>query len=206
MEAEADEAEEPGSSDNAEPDEPAPPSALPEEEESAGYALPPELEHKTVHGGFSSSLLWGIGILVMLGGLGVQYIYYNRLIMAGNPEVRPLLEQLCSVTGCRLPPRRELSAIELGDHLVQSHPRYENSLLITATLLNRADFVQPYPVLEVVMTDLRQEEIARRRFLPKEYLVGDHDAMSFKPGNEVPLMLEVLDPGKQAVGFEFNFY
>ncbi len=182
------------------------PEAPTETQTASAYHLPPELEQTNPHGGFFSTLLWAVGIVLMLAGLAMQYLYYHRLTLAENPQLRPFLAHMCTITGCRLPPLRDLSAIELGDHLVQSHPRYENSLLITATLLNRADFVQPFPVLEVVMTDLSQEEIARRRFLPEEYLVGDSSVLSFKPGNEVPLMLEVLDPGKQAVGFEFNFY
>jgi hypothetical protein len=128
------------------------------------------------------------------------------MALAENATLRPLLSQMCELTGCRLPPRRELGKIVLGNHLVQSHPRYENSLLITATLVNRADFSQPYPIVEVVMTDLGQRVVARRRFLPGEYLVGNSDPDGLNPGSEVPLMLEVVDPGKNAVGFEFNFY
>jgi hypothetical protein len=144
--------------------------------------------------------------MLLLAGLVLQYLYYHRVALAENTTLRPLLSQMCELTGCRLPPRRELEKIVLGNHLVQSHPRYENSLLITATLVNRADFSQPYPVVEVVMTDLGQRVVARRHFLPGEYLVGNSDITGLSPGTEVPLMLEVVDPGKNAVGFEFNFY
>ncbi len=94
----------------------------------------------------------------------------------------------------------------MSKHLVQVHPRYVHSLLITATLVNRADFAQPYPVVEVIMTDLEQKQVARRRFLPREYLIGDKSERLLPPETEVPLILEVVDPGKDAVGFEFNFY
>lgn len=177
-----------------------------EETEATDYALPLELEQTTPRGGFFSSVVWFTGILVMLAGLALQYLYYYRAAFAVNPELRPVLTQMCDLTGCQLPPLRNIKAIVLGDHLIQSHPRYENSLLITATLINNADFAQPYPVLEVIMTDLQQNEIARRRFLPNEYLVGESGTQEFAPGSEVPVMLEVLDPGQQAVGFEFNFY
>ena len=56
------------------------------------------------------------------------------------------------------------------------------------------------------MTDLEQKQIARRRFLPSDYLVGDNAGEGLRAETEVPLMLEVLDPGKKAVGFEFKFY
>jgi len=172
--------------------------------ERTGYSLP--LEQEAARAGLFGALLWGGGIVLLLAGLVLQYLYYHRVGLAENATLRPLLSQMCELTGCRLPPRRELGKIVLGNHLVQSHPRYENSLLITATLVNRADFSQPYPVVEVVMTDLGQRVVARRRFLPGEYLVGNSGTTGLSPGSEVPLMLEVVDPGKNAVGFEFNFY
>jgi predicted Zn finger-like uncharacterized protein len=181
----------------------APPPSRPAGERP-GYSLP--LEQEAARPGLFGTLLWGGGIALLLAGLVLQYLYYHRMALAENATLRPLLSQMCELTGCRLPPRRELGKIVLGNHLVQSHPRYENSLLITATLVNRADFSQPYPIVEVVMTDLGQRVVARRRFLPGEYLVGNSDPDGLNPGSEVPLMLEVVDPGKNAVGFEFNFY
>lgn len=181
-----------------EPDSPSEATARP------SYSLP--LEQEPARGSLFGTLLWGSGIVLMLAGLGLQYLYYHRNALAENPQLRPVLAQICNVTGCQLPPRRDLARIELGNHLVQFHPRYVDSLLITATLVNRADFAQPFPIVEVVMTDLEQKVIARRRFLPDDYLIGGNTTQGLPPGTEVPLMLEVLDPGKKAVGFEFNFY
>ena len=172
--------------------------------ERPGYSLPLEQEPK--RGSISGTLLWGSGIVLMLAGLAMQYLYYHRMALAENAQLRPVLAQMCQYTGCHLPPRRDLAKIELGNHLVQFHPRYVDSLLITATLVNHADFTQPYPIVEVVMTDLEQKQIARRRFLPSDYLVGDNAGEGLRAETEVPLMLEVLDPGKKAVGFEFKFY
>ena len=172
--------------------------------ERPSYSLP--LEQEASRGSLAGTLLWGSGILLLLAGLALQYLYYHRMTLAENPGLRPVLAQMCQLTGCQLPPRRDLANIELGKHLVQFHPRYEDSLLITATLVNHADFTQPFPIVEVVMTDLEQRVIARRRFLPDDYLVTELTAQGLPPGTEVPLMLEVVDPGKKAVGFEFNFY
>lgn len=172
--------------------------------ERPSYNLP--LERSAARGSLFGPLLWGSGILLMLAVLALQYLYYHRLTLVVNPQLRPVLEQMCQFTGCQLPPRRDLTNIELGNHLVQNHPRYANSLLITATLINHADFTQPFPIVEVVMTDLDQKVIAQRRFKPEQYLAGENASRGFSPDTEVPLMLEVLDPGKNAVGFEFKFY
>lgn len=176
----------------------------PQTVEIASYNLP--LEQSPVRGSLFGTMLWGSGIVLMLAGLALQYLYYHRMTLVVNPQLRPVLAQMCQITGCQLPPRRDPASIELGHHLVQFHPRYVDSLLITATLVNHADFTQPFPIVEVVMTDLDQKVIARRRFLPDDYLAGGNATGGLPPETEVPLILEVLDPGKKAVGFEFKFF
>lgn len=170
-----------------------------------GYNLPPQLAQTASHNN-RATLGWGLGILLLLSTLGLQYLYYQRAALAQSDTWRPLLEQMCAITGCELPLRRDLSQVQLVEHLMQNHPRHPDSLLITATLINRADFTQPFPLVEVVMTDLQQKVVARRRFLPEHYLVGDAAQQRFVPNTRIPLLLEVVDPGESAVGFEFHFY
>jgi hypothetical protein len=188
-----------GSSEAPPPPEPA--IAQP----AASYTIPAELVQEK-RASSSSTILWGLGIVMMCGALVLQYLYYFRLQLVDNPQLRPVLSAMCSVTGCELPPRRDLGHIELVEHLMQFHPTYEESLLITATLTNSADFDQPYPLLEVIMTDIEQQVVARRHFPPELYLNNFSSGDTFAAHSEVPLMLEVLDPGNRAVGFEFRFY
>jgi predicted Zn finger-like uncharacterized protein len=169
------------------------------------YVIPAELT-ATKSGSGAASIVWALGILLMCGTLVLQYLYYHRLQLVENPQLRPLLTTLCELTDCELPPRRDLGRIELTEHLMQFHPNYEQSLLINATLANRADFDQPYPLVEIVMTDIEQQVVAQRRFTPEQYLHNYRRGDSFRANSEVPLQLEVLDPGNDAVGFEFRFY
>ena len=169
------------------------------------YSLPPEAAPPRSRS-LAASLLWSGGILLLLATLALQFTYYHHQQLAHHAQLRPLLEQLCQLTKCALPPQRDLSQIRLASHLVQFHPRYEESLLITASLINRADFTQPYPDVEVQMTDLQQQVVASRRFRPEEYLVGQRSDRPMPQNIEIPLMLEVLDPGKDVVGFRFEFY
>ena len=165
-------------------------------------ALTPERRRKS---GVFSSLLWSVVILALLATLVLQYTYHNRDRLAERTALRPWVETLCDVAGCTLAPRRDLNAIDLVDRQVQSHPRYKGALLISATLVNRADFTQPYPVVEVVLEDLSGRKIASRRFKPNEYLV-ENPGKGFRPGAEAHLLLEVADPGQNAVSFKFNFH
>ncbi|MEN8170755.1 MAG: DUF3426 domain-containing protein [Pseudomonadota bacterium] len=189
-------------------DEPAEQPAIEETPVAAktnGYAIPAELTQARQSSG-TASIMWGLGIVLMCVVLLLQYLYYFRLQLVDNPQLRPLLTTICDVTNCELPPRRDLEQIELAEHRMQFHPNYKRSLLITATLANRADFAQPYPLVEVLMTNIDQQVVARRHFTPEQYLPNHSGSSSFPADSEVPLMLEVLDPGNDAVGFEFRFY
>ncbi len=169
-----------------------------------GYVLPPDLEAIPRRRRFVGTVGWGLGMVALTGLLAAQYAYHNRTSLSAEPEWRPWLERLCAVAQCELPPRRAPEAIGMLDRTVQSHPRYRGALLITATLVNRADFPQPYPRVEIVMSDLNQQLVARRTFDPEQYLAGAPPGR-FPAGGEAHLMLEVTDPGNAAVGFEFNF-
>jgi predicted Zn finger-like uncharacterized protein len=170
--------------------------------------LPPqlvELEERR-SGSIAATLFWFLASLLMVVAGAVQYAYFQRMQLAENEQYRPWLEQLCAIAKCDLPLRQDINRIELANHAVQSHPRYNNSLLITASIVNRADFPQHYPDVEITMTDIAQKRVATRRFEPVEYLAGSSPDGAFEPQVAVHLMLEVLDPGKDAVGFEFRFY
>ncbi len=184
---------------------PPPPGPGTQRPVAASYSIPTELT-QTERASSTSTILWGLGVVLMCAALILQYLYYFRLQLVDNPQLRPVLSAMCSVTGCELPPQRDLGHIELTEHLMQFHPTYEESLLITATIANSADFNQPYPLLEVIMTDIEQQVVARRHFLPDQYLSNFSSGDSFAAHSEVPLMLEVLDPGNSAVGFELRFH
>ncbi len=169
--------------------------------------LPPRLalESPKKGGSIAATVFWFIASLCMVGLAGLQYSYFNRVELSRHAAYRPWLEQLCDIAGCQLPLQRDPKSIELVDHAVQSHPRYQDSLLITATLINNARHPQPFPVVEIVMTDIEQRIVASRRFRPADYLAETNSDTPFMPLNEVHLLLEILDPGESAVGFEFNF-
>jgi predicted Zn finger-like uncharacterized protein len=168
-------------------------SAMLEEEDTAPRSL-------------LAGLAWTLGILLLVAVLALQYIYLNRVTLVHQAELRPLLELLCEHTGCRLPPRRDLTALTLLERDIRSHERYQGALTIVATLQNRAAFAQPYPAVEVVMRDLGGKVVAVRRFLPQEYLAGNTAALLLAPQGTAQLVLDVVDPGAEAVGFEFTFH
>jgi len=146
----------------------------------------------------------GIGLMLLL--LALQWAYFNRDVLAENASWRPALEQFCELLRCELPLRTDLARVQMIQRDVRKHPSVEDALLINAAFENRADFVQPYPVLEVSFTDRSGVPVAMRRFRPAEYLAEGTDLAAGMAVNEpLQVMLEVRDPGESATSYQFGF-
>lgn len=145
------------------------------------------------------------GILLILL-LALQYIHAHREEFAIYPETRGIVTGLCRITGCEIEPQQDLGAVHLLNHAVYAHPARENALIIKALIRNRAEFPQPYPIIELALADLNDNRVALRRFGPGEYLTERPDDNALMPVNKnIPVQLQVLDPGQNAVAFEFEF-
>lgn len=166
-------------------------------------AAPPTTRARHTSG--VSIALWSFANLLLIATLLGQYAYFHREELAQYSELRPWLGGLCLVLGCEVPLRKDPSRISLLNRVVQSHPHHDNALLIDATLVNDADFTQPYPIVELRFSDLNNHLVAGRRFRPYEYLPPGTDIKRGMPPHEpVHFSLEIADPGKEAVSFQFN--
>ena len=148
----------------------------------------------------------GVAIVFLAAVLAAQWVFFNRADLARDRNWRPYLVEFCKHMQCSLPQQVDLSQIELVNRDVRQHPKVEEALLVNATLSNKADFTQPYPVLELSFTDLGGNPVALRRFRPQEY-VDDASAIKsgMPPGKPVSIMLEIQDPGESAVSYQFGF-
>ncbi len=155
----------------------------------------------------TNPILLSIGSLLLILTLLGQYLYFARDHLAQrHVELRPLLEAMCEHLGCTLPLRRDLSKLQITHRDVRTHPTVKNALLINATFVNRAPFRQPYPAIELKLSNINGKLIGKRIFKPEEYLAGQPDIEAgIPPNTQVYLVLELADPGRQAVNFEFDF-
>lgn len=153
-----------------------------------------------------ANLRWiaGCGMLALL--LVAQLVWANRASLAADSGLRPILARLCTTLPCTLPPLKDISRLTLLSRDIRPHPSVPGALIISATIRNDADFVQPYPVIRIALSDLDGNAIAMRRFRPSEY-IGDPKtrAAGLPAGGTVAAVFEVEDPGKSAVAFEFGF-
>jgi hypothetical protein len=146
-----------------------------------------------------------VGALVLLLGISVQLLYWQRDALASQPATRPLAEQLCRLFACQLPAMRDVSAIRLLQRSVYSHPNVSNALIIRLSMSNEASFAQPYPTLAIRMTDRQGRTVAARDFKPTVYLGDGALQQTMPPGQPVTVTLEVLDPGRDARSYELDF-
>ena len=150
--------------------------------------------------------IWIFGSFVLLVLLAAEVAWAERALWINDSKVRPWLADACARLGCRLPLRKDDQLLQLASRDIRPHPSVPGALIISATLQNAGDFAQPFPTVEIVLSDLDEQRIAMRRFRPEEY-VGDARTLArgLAPEAKAPLVFEVADPGKNAVAFEFRF-
>ena len=170
----------------------------------------PLREELVSEGPSGSALKFGLQLLLILAltaTLGIQLaIFRSTEIANALPSLRPLLELVCQRVECRYNGPIDVDRIQLVSRDIRDHPARPDALLIKATLVNKAPFAQPFPDMEITLSDLTGAVVARRRFHPREYLGSYwHPFLLMRPDQPVQVTLEVLNPGQDAVNFEFAF-
>ncbi len=105
--------------------------------------------------------------------------------------------------GMGLPPPANLSAYQLRQWGVTGDPGAKGALRVRASILNTAAQLQPYPLLRVTLANRFGSRIGSREFEPAEYL-GKPTVRMLAPGERADATLDILDPGKDAEGFEID--
>jgi hypothetical protein len=178
--------------------------------ESLAYVVPEKFRDSYPHSA-KSTLLWSIGILTLTATLLIEYAWFNRDQFKHVPELQTWIEKICQQVECKNAALRDPSKIELVSRNVYSHPGEKNALMVNVTMKNNANFAQPYPVMQIEFSNVRGGTVAARRFLPSEYLpvesrqAGTEQRRLLLPNASSSITMEIQDPGKQAMTYEFNF-
>jgi predicted Zn finger-like uncharacterized protein len=142
----------------------------------------------------------GTGMLIALTlalALLAQAAYYFRVELAARlPGLKPLLVQYCELLACtvELPRKAELIVIESSE--LESDSNRSNIVNLHVLVHNRAPYAQAYPSLELTLTDLQDQPVARRVFHPADYLKQGTDEKLGTPANrdlDIRLRLDTTD-------------
>jgi hypothetical protein len=136
--------------------------------------------------------------------LVLQLLLSDRARLAGDARWRGLLTQLCGVLQCTLPAWREPRAFRVIERDITL--RRPGVLRVNARIRNDARWAQPWPALQLTLSDANGRDVATRVFTPSEYLGGMPTQSELGSGQSAALSMEVVEPGPQAVAFTFDFH
>jgi predicted Zn finger-like uncharacterized protein len=150
-------------------------------------------------------ILWLGAAIVLALLLTAQIVHQNREGFAAHAHgpLGAVVRALYGVLGAPLPAPANLAAYELRQWGVTGEPDANGALRVRASILNTAAQLQPYPLLRVTLADRFGKNIGTRDFEPGEYL-GKPTVKLLAPGERADATLAILDPGKNAEGFEID--
>lgn len=145
---------------------------------------------------------FALAALILVASLGAQMVYFFR----GQLVIRfPALASAYRTLdiGVPLPRQADLVSIEVSD--LQSDDKL-GLLVLQATLRNRAEYTQEWPLLEFTLTDTHDAVVARRVLKAADYLPALADRSGFAGHGEIGVKLW-LSSKQPAAGYRlFVFY
>lgn len=152
-------------------------------------------------------LLYSFAVVLLVALAGFQLVLFKSTAFANTfPVLQPLLISMCQNLPCRYTGNHNRKLIKIVSRDVRLHPKIKGALLISATVTNQANYTQPYPTILLKFTDLTGATVAQRYFKPTEYLGLLNKPFALMPSKKpVQLNIEILDPGSDAINFQFFF-
>ncbi len=147
---------------------------------------------------------WIAAAAVLLLLFVAQVVHGERESLVRGPGVGPLLAQTYAFLGRPLTTPTDLSAYELRQWGAANDPGQQGRLLLRASIVNRASFAQPYPLLRLALQDRFGATLGVRDIEPSDYLPGASQSKLLGPGERADAEIRIVDPGEEAVGFEMD--
>lgn len=135
--------------------------------------------------------------------LALQLLLADRNRLAADAGWRPVVAAVCGVLRCSLPPWREPAAFVLIDRDVRAHPKKSGVLRVTATFRNDARWAQPWPRLQLILSDIDGNPVAARVFTVREYLGAAPQQSLLASGQTASIAMDVVEPAARSVAFDF---
>ncbi len=148
-------------------------------------------------------IAWFLGIVAILLVTLWQIREFYLGDLAQVPAIRSVLSEFCRVAACEVPPRRDSRLIDLVGTNVETHPAVPGALRVIVSLINRAQYSQLPPLLEVTLSDRTGRVVGRRTYTPKDYVTSIDDA-NLEPNVVSNLTIDLATPSDSAVGYEIQ--
>lgn len=147
-----------------------------------------------------------LGAALLVLALLAQAVHYWREELVRNAVARPWLLRAYGLVGLPLTAPADLSAFELKQLGAATDPAQAGRIKLRASLVNRASFAQPMPLLRLSVQDRFGSTVGVRDVEPGEYLPGgSRDGMALLGASQrADAEVVFVDPGLDAVGFELD--
>lgn len=156
-----------------------------------------------------ASMILGLGLIYqlwhkqMLPWIGIEKIADTVAPMVA-PIAEPLIGKFTEKFEVSIPVRRDLSKLQLLSARTEAHPTRSSTTLLRVSMINHANIRQPYPWLEVSLTDQEGRLVARRALSPDNYLHNNRVDNTIGPKQLKPVTIEFLTFPKQVEGYELK--
>jgi len=117
------------------------------------------------------TLLLKLGIVLLGLVLLLQILYLLRVEIAARlPGTKQGLTRICAVLNCTIPLPQKIDLLSIESSEMETDPAQANIITLHALLRSRAPFALAYPNIELTLTDTQETPLARRTFVPAEYI------------------------------------
>jgi predicted Zn finger-like uncharacterized protein len=147
---------------------------------------------------------WVAGVAVLAFLLLLQVIHSQRDALVESPALGPAVARVYAFLGLSVMAPTDLSAYELRQWGAASDPSEANRLILRASIVNRATYAQPFPLLRLTLQDRFGGTLRQGDIQPADYLPGAGVGGLLGPGERADALIRIVDPGSEAVGFELD--
>jgi predicted Zn finger-like uncharacterized protein len=147
---------------------------------------------------------WVAGVAILALALVLQVVHAGRNDIVRNETFGPALAGAYDFLGLSVLAPTDLSAYELRQWGAASDPREASRLMLRASIVNRASYAQPLPLLRLTLHDRYSNTLGQRDISPADYLPGGGAPALLAPGQRADALIRIVDPGSEAVGFELD--
>lgn len=153
--------------------------------------------------------LWAVGSAFLVLILLLQIAYFLRVEIAARlPGIKPAMIRTCAVFKCTisLPQKIDLLSIESSE--LEADTTQVSIITLHALLRSRAPYALAYPHIELTLTDVQDNAIARRNFGPTDYLApGEDEQRGFPVNRDASIKLHLNTTDLKPAGYRlFLFY
>ncbi|MGV8935212.1 MAG: DUF3426 domain-containing protein [Gallionellaceae bacterium] len=155
-----------------------------------------------------ASLLLKTSSLFLVLIILLEVAYFFRVEIAARlPGIKPVMLQICAKLKCNLPLPQKIDLISIESSELEADPTQANIITLHALLRSRAPYPMVYPDIELTLTDIQDNAVARRTFSPADYLPPHNDGrLGFPANREAAINLHLDTTDLKPAGYRLFLY